>query len=236
MSPASNVFISGAEPPRLKAFLEQLQACIATGKPSPPHFAYELPPKRVKRPADVPTDRLHSAVDGVSSPAIPSPARKKSKVTGTLCRVCMGMLMRVVEKLAGLSHLSFDQKRVVELALEGYNVFVTGRAGTGALASWWRHGSDSVLFFQASRFSCVSSSVCCRHSRHTSPRAQVPCVPPPVSLFAQRLTRMCVGVAACNIGGITLHSFAGIGTGDLPLPELLMKVYLMAYDRGQTHR
>jgi hypothetical protein len=31
------------------------------------------------------------------------------------------------------------------------------------------------------------------------------------------------GVAACAIGGVTLHSFAGIGQGAAALPELLMK-------------
>lgn len=32
------------------------------------------------------------------------------------------------------------------------------------------------------------------------------------------------GLAACNIGGVTLHSFAGIGLGKEPVPELLKKV------------
>lgn len=32
------------------------------------------------------------------------------------------------------------------------------------------------------------------------------------------------GLAACNIGGVTLHSFAGIGLGKEPVPELVKKV------------
>jgi ATP-dependent DNA helicase PIF1 len=32
------------------------------------------------------------------------------------------------------------------------------------------------------------------------------------------------GLAACNIGGITLHSFAGIGIGNSPVPELVKKI------------
>ena len=33
-----------------------------------------------------------------------------------------------------------------------------------------------------------------------------------------------VGVAACQIGGVTLHSFAGLGTGEVSTAELLIKV------------
>lgn len=32
------------------------------------------------------------------------------------------------------------------------------------------------------------------------------------------------GIAACNIGGVTLHSFAGIGLGDRSAPELVTKI------------
>lgn len=35
------------------------------------------------------------------------------------------------------------------------------------------------------------------------------------------------GLAACNIEGVTLHSFAGIGLGKEPVPELVKKVWLM---------
>ena len=32
------------------------------------------------------------------------------------------------------------------------------------------------------------------------------------------------GLAACNIGGVTLHSFAGIGIGNNSIPELVKKI------------
>lgn len=32
------------------------------------------------------------------------------------------------------------------------------------------------------------------------------------------------GLAACNVGGVTLHSFGGIGLGKEPVPELVKKV------------
>lgn len=32
------------------------------------------------------------------------------------------------------------------------------------------------------------------------------------------------GIAACNIGGVTLHSFSGVGIGVDPVPQLVAKV------------
>jgi len=33
-----------------------------------------------------------------------------------------------------------------------------------------------------------------------------------------------IGIAACNIGGVTIHSFAGIGLGIEPADDLAVKV------------
>jgi ATP-dependent DNA helicase PIF1 len=35
---------------------------------------------------------------------------------------------------------------------------------------------------------------------------------------------LCVGIAACNIGGVTIHSFAGIGLGTESATELVKKI------------
>lgn len=43
-------------------------------------------------------------------------------------------------------------------------------------------------------------------------------VNPPVAVTAS------TGLAACNIGGMTLHSFAGIGLGEEPVPRLVEKI------------
>jgi ATP-dependent DNA helicase PIF1 len=32
------------------------------------------------------------------------------------------------------------------------------------------------------------------------------------------------GIAACNVGGVTVHSFAGCGLGDEPLGEMVAKM------------
>lgn len=43
------------------------------------------------------------------------------------------------------------------------------------------------------------------------------------------------GLAACNIGGVTLHSFAGIGLGKEPVPELVKKVGMLISTDGSQH-
>lgn len=44
------------------------------------------------------------------------------------------------------------------------------------------------------------------------------------------------GIAACNIGGITLHSFAGIGLGNKPVSELARRVTLSSNHRARWRR
>jgi len=44
------------------------------------------------------------------------------------------------------------------------------------------------------------------------------------SYFSSGLHLDSLGIAACNIGGVTVHSFAGIGLGAEPAEELLKKI------------
>ena len=44
------------------------------------------------------------------------------------------------------------------------------------------------------------------------------------------------GLAACNVGGVTLHSFAGIGLGKEPVPELVKKIKRNAKARNRWIR
>ncbi|KAG8229872.1 hypothetical protein J437_LFUL008262 [Ladona fulva] len=85
----------------------------------------------------------------------------------------------------GPSLLTPEQKRIVEAALSGRNIFFTGSAGTG----------KSFLL------------------------RKILGVLPPDSTVATAST----GVAACQIGGITLHSFAGVGTGRAPVHQCIQQ-------------
>lgn len=83
-------------------------------------------------------------------------------------------------------NLSLDQRKVVDAIEEGYNVFVTGPAGTG---------KSYLLQFLKKEY---------MHKRF-------------------HLTAS-TGIAAVNIGGSTLHSWAGIGLGTLPYEQILTKL------------
>jgi ATP-dependent DNA helicase PIF1 len=83
-------------------------------------------------------------------------------------------------------NLSPDQRKVIDAIEEGYNVFVTGPAGTG---------KSYLLQFLKKEY---------MHKRF-------------------HLTAS-TGIAAVNIGGSTLHSWAGIGLGTLPFEQILHKL------------
>ncbi|CAL1696183.1 unnamed protein product [Somion occarium] len=95
----------------------------------------------------------------------------------------------------GSVRLSPDQWRVLDMVKDGKNVFFTGSAGTG----------KSVLLRQIIKF-CGKSA-----ERDKSWGG--------VAITAS------TGIAAINIGGCTLHSWAGIGLGKGPLNVLLRKVF-----------
>jgi ATP-dependent DNA helicase PIF1 len=85
-----------------------------------------------------------------------------------------------------LFHLNQDQRRFVDLVLDGHNVFLTGFAGTGK--SYALESLFKVLDHKNIPYGKTAST----------------------------------GVAAINIGGSTLHSWAGCGLGELS-EELLLK-------------
>ncbi|KAF8479582.1 PIF1-like helicase-domain-containing protein [Russula ochroleuca] len=95
------------------------------------------------------------------------------------------------QRPAGIS-LSDEQKNILELVMQGKNIFYTGSAGTG----------KSVLLREIIKT--------LRKKYVKSPDA--------VAVTAS------TGIAACNIGGVTVHSFAGIGLGVENAGKLVEKI------------
>lgn len=95
--------------------------------------------------------------------------------------------------------LTEGQQTIVATVLEGKNVFFTGSAGTGK-SHVLRICVDAIRRNLASRTGNTEYANDALHV--TAP----------------------TGIAACNIGGTTIHSFAGIGKGDLDTASLIKKV------------
>ena len=97
--------------------------------------------------------------------------------------------------------LSSEQQEILRLVTEGKNIFFTGSAGTLPLVrSTWRHHSSLSM-------SGTGKSVLLKEILK-SLRKKYARSPDAIAVTAS------TGIAACNIGGVTLHSFAGIGLGE----------------------
>lgn len=86
-----------------------------------------------------------------------------------------------------LSELSFEQQQAAERAMTGQNVFITGSAGTG---------KSYLLKFIVQE---LKNKYAMEHGDSSE------------GVFVTAPT----GVAAINVGGTTIHSFAGIGLGKI---------------------
>lgn len=93
--------------------------------------------------------------------------------------------------------LSPEQKQAVLYFLEGYNIFITGKAGTGK-----------------SRIIETILNLCKTCDKLKSKVINVTAT---------------TGLSAISVSGTTIHSFAGVGTGELP------KEYLLKRIRGKEH-
>lgn len=101
--------------------------------------------------------------------------------------------------------LSLEQREVLGKVLDGRSIFFTGSAGTG----------KSVL---------LREIIKCLKNRHTKPN-YFKNIPGNRSDDASAVAvTASTGLAACNIGGVTLHSFAGIGLGKEDAEKLVKKV------------
>lgn len=85
------------------------------------------------------------------------------------------------------SNLSSAQKKVIELYLQGANLFVSGGAGTG---------KSFILNYLKHNFSSQGLQITAS-----------------------------TGISAVNIGGTTIHSWAGIGLANQPLEQIINNLY-----------
>ena len=91
--------------------------------------------------------------------------------------------------------LSKEQEQVLELAKTGKSFFFTGPAGTGTWTFSLRTKISGKSFIL---------QILVRELREKYGSSRVYVTAP-------------TGIAACNIGGCTIHSFAAIGLGDQPV-------------------
>lgn len=104
-----------------------------------------------------------------------------------------------------LPFLSLEQREVLRKVLDGRSIFFTGSAGTG----------KSVL---------LREIIKCLKNRHTKPNYFKNIPGNRTDDASAVAVTASTGLAACNIGGITLHSFAGIGLGKEDADKLVKKV------------
>ena len=101
--------------------------------------------------------------------------------------------------------LSPEQRHVVEAVLSGHSVFFTGPAGSGKSHVL----STIVRLLEDERYAIKNHS--------GKPRK--------IAITAT------TGIAACNIGGITINSFAGVGTAEGSVPEMCARVMGNEYSK-----
>lgn len=92
------------------------------------------------------------------------------------------------------SPLTTEQQRLYDLVMTGSSVFITGPAGSGK-----SHLMRTIIADLRQRYA--------EEGRVDAVYVTAP-----------------TGIAACNVGGITVHAFAGIGTGDLSADKMAAEV------------
>ncbi|XP_028517714.1 ATP-dependent DNA helicase RRM3-like [Exaiptasia diaphana] len=97
---------------------------------------------------------------------------------------------RILSQIQKQEMLSSSQRKVENLVLDGYSVFISGEAGSGK------------SFFLRSTIKKLKEAFG----------------------FSRVAVAAPTGIAAVNVGGTTIHSFAGIGTGSKGAHELISRI------------
>jgi ATP-dependent DNA helicase PIF1 len=158
--------------------------------------------------------------------------RRKKLSTGPVKASDSNLQKGKSKKKKGKIELSEEQKKVLDMVVkDGKNVFFTGSAGSSALLSFplcrpiaCIRRSNLTMFpisdydlpyilLPFALFSGTGKSVLLREII-TALRVKYQSRPDAVAVTAS------TGIAACNVGGTTLHSFAGIGLGTDPADKL----------------
>ncbi|KAL3757376.1 hypothetical protein ACHAWU_008537 [Discostella pseudostelligera] len=104
------------------------------------------------------------------------------------------------------STLNDEQCKVVESILSGYSTFFTGPAGSGK-----SHVLSTLLKANEEGIGNAMNN--------GKPR--------------KIIVTATTGVAACNVGGVTIHSFAGVGAGNASAAEIAKRVMGNEYTKGR---
>lgn len=104
------------------------------------------------------------------------------------------------------STLNAEQCKVVESILSGHSTFFTGPAGSGK-----SHVLSTLLKANEEGIGSAMNK--------GKPR--------------KIIVTATTGVAACNVGGVTIHSFAGVGAGNASAAEIAKRVMGNEYTKGR---
>jgi len=233
--------LSGSEA-RLKAIQEALAGYPAS---SPPVLAQSSSQNKRPSPtgssatANPPTKRARQlppdwpGADSLSKPSLSSkPLSSSNRDTGKStfrAPASSSSSLATKSKLASV-FLSQEQTQILKLVQDGESVFYTGSAGKSFHLLWvfYRLVTCNFMKVLENPSFCERSSRRCAGSmsKHQMPWPSLHLlvfVNPPVMRWsiAQRIQ---TGIAACNIGGVTIHSFAGIGLGIEPAEDLVKRI------------